>query len=240
MLLNKIDRYYETNSLIHKMNPIIKMLNFIIFVIIIISNDLLTNLILIDLLVLLMIISKVPLSIYLEPLIRLKYFFLVLFLTTLLIFPFSDCLVILVKIIVIIWYLELLTLTTSQSEIIYSLEILFNPLNYLKIPVNKLALEISFIIRFIPMMFNQNELITNSLVSRGIKRKKIKYNLITRFLIYINSFKICLNKINKIKVSMKMRLFSINVKRTNYRINKVSFFDIMLLGIHICILIFLK
>lgn len=238
MLLNKLDKYYETNSIIHKMNSLVKMLCFIIFIITIVSNDLMINLILIDFLVILIFLSRVPVSIYLEIVIRFKFVLLFIFIISLLCgITIVTSIVIIIKIILIIWYLSLLTLTTGQSEITYSLELILKPLSVFKVPVNKVALKISFALRFIPMLFNQIDMVLKRLASLGLNYQA---NFKSRFKAYYKAIipvlVLTFNKIRQIKQNMEIRLFSINRRRTNYRSNKVSLFDVIILIIHVGLL----
>jgi len=239
MLLEKIDKYYETNSMIHKINPFIKILCFIIFIIIITSNDLMINLILVDLLVILIFLSRVPLSIYLEMVIRLRFILLLIFIINIICgITIVTSLVVVIKTILIIWYLSLLTLTTSQIEIASGLELLLRPLGLFKIKVNKLALDISFALRFIPMLFNQMALVLKAMASRGLNYQK---DIMSRVIIYpkaiIPVVTLTIAKINQMKANMEIRLFNINRKRTNYRTNNVGIFDIIVLIAHIGLLI---
>ena len=233
MLINKIDSYYETYSLIHKMNSFIKMICFILFVITILSNDLMINLLFVDILVILILLTKIPLAIYIEIVIRLKYILLISFLISLFLsLSLTFSLVLVIKIILIIWYLFVITLTTSQSEIIYSLSIIFYPLKIFKINEKKLALFMSFVLRIIPLYFNQN-----SKVLKSYKSRMHKPNIILYLKSIIPSFRLTIKKIKDIKTMMILRLYNANVKRSNYRFNKVKIFDIIVLVIHITLLV---
>ena len=239
MLLTKLDKYYEANSIIHKMNPLIKLLCFLFFSITIISTDLMLNLILIDFLVILIFLSRVPISIYLEIVIRLKFVLLFIFIVSLLCgITIVTSIVIVIKIVLIIWYLSLLTLTTALTEIIYSLELFLKPLSFFKIPVNKIALNISLALRFIPMLFNQMDVVLSSMASRGLNYQN---NFKNRFKAYFKSIipviLLTFNKIGQMKKNMSIRLFSINCRRTNYRSNKVRILDIIILLIHASLLL---
>lgn len=233
VLINKIDSYYETYSLIHKMNSFIKIVCFILFTITILSNDLMVNLLFVDVLVILILLTKIPLAIYIEIAIRFKYVLLISFIISLvstLSLTFSFVLVI--KIILIVWYLFVITLTTSQSEIIYSLSIIFYPLKILKINEKKLALFMSFALRFIPLYFNQS-----SKVLKSCKSRMNKPNIIIDLKAIIPSLRLTIKKTIDIKTMMEIRLYNVNVRRSNYRFNKVKFFDIIVLVIHITLLV---
>ena len=233
MLINKIDSYYETYSLIHKMNSFIKIVCFILFTITILSNDLMINLLFVDILVILILLTKIPLAIYIEIAIRFKYVLLITFIISLaLTLSLNFSFILVIKIILIVWYLFVITLTTSQSEIIYSLSIIFYPLKILKINEKKLALFISFALRFIPLYFNQS-----NKVLKSCKSRMNKPSIIIHLKAIIPSLRLTIKKIIDIKTMMGIRLYNANVKRSNYRFNKVKFFDIIVLVIHITLLV---
>lgn len=235
MLVSRLHKYYETNSIIHKMNPVIKILCFIIFIATIITDDLMINLILVDLLVIVIFLSKVPISIYLEVVIRLKFVLLLIFIISLLCgITVVTSFVIVIKIILIIWYLSLLTLTTAQTEIIYSLELLLKPFSKLKLPVNKITLNISLALRFIPMLFNQMDMVLKTMSGRGINyRDNVLVRLKAYAIAIIPAIDLTVKKIIGMKKNMKIRLYDVNRRRTNYRSNKVGVFDVLILLIHI-------
>ncbi len=211
------------------MNSIVKIICYLIFMIIIVADDLMVNSILVSLLFVLILLSRVPLSIYLEPIIRLGYLWLGIILICLLLgFPFGLSIIIVVKIILIIWYLLLVTLTTSQSEITYSLEKVLFPLKLIKVPVKKLSLEISFGLRFIPLVFNQMSLALKKLRSHGLGESKFIY-----FRAFIPTLRSTYLEFSKLKMNMELRMFNVGKKRTNYRFNYVGIFDIIIIAIHL-------
>jgi energy-coupling factor transport system permease protein len=139
-----------------------------------------------------------------------------------------------------VYYTLILTYTTSSTEITYGLEKVFSPFKYMRIPVNKIALSISLALRFIPTIFEQSEKILKSQASRGIDfyhsgiREKVIAVSSMLFPMFILSFK----RADNLADAMEVRLYDCNSKRTNYRMNKWTSLDDMMIVLHVGILIF--
>ena len=62
---NSFGSYYPVNSIIHKLNPVIKLFNFlIVIVLIILSNSIYLNSFILGLLIIMMLLSYVPFNYY--------------------------------------------------------------------------------------------------------------------------------------------------------------------------------
>ena len=143
------------------------------------------------------------------------------------------------RLISIVLYTSILTLTTSPTEITYGLEKFLSPLKIIKVPVNKIALSISLALRFIPTLIDQGNKILKSQASRGVDyyNSNIKDKFMAIKSMLIPMFVITLKKSDDLADTMAVRLYNVNEKRTNFRVNKWSFFDIYMVIIHVCILI---
>ncbi|MDD3048918.1 MAG: energy-coupling factor transporter transmembrane protein EcfT [Bacilli bacterium] len=233
-------KYLPINSKLHQMNSTSKL---ICVLLLIISLFIGWNIYLISLLVLLtlmmMILSKVPLNLYFKIIIGIIPIIILIMLFNI-IFNISIVFTILisVKIIIGVLYTMILTYTTSTTEITYGLEQILSPLKYLKISVNKVALSISLFLRLIPTIFEQGHKIMNAQASRGRDFKyskiitKIKIILAMIFPMFSKSF----IKLDNLKDAMTIRLYNYNNKRTNYRMNKWSRTDNLIIYLHMFIL----
>ncbi len=241
-MLNNVSvgRYFPIKSNIHEMNPLSKIICTTIFIISILIAQDFQAICILTLLVMVMIMNtNIPLTIYYQIIKNLKYFFLVVFLSSSIItLSFSAGLTILIDIVLIVLYLSILTLTTPQTEIVYGLEKLLWPLSYLGVKVNTLALNISLALRFIPTIIDESNYILKAEASRGIDyRVGVKTWCIAVKDMIKPAIMLSLKHLNDLKNSMVIRLFSIENKRTNFRINKWQIFDSYLLVIHIAIVI---
>lgn len=140
---------------------------------------------------------------------------------------------------ILVIYTTIVTLTTPPTEITYGLEKTFSFLNVFKIPVNKMALSLTLAIRFIPTIIDEANKILKSQASRGIdyynSNLKGKYVAVKAMLFPM--INLTIKKADDLADAMEVRLFSINNKRTNYRINKWNMFDNYILFVHIILFI---
>lgn len=235
-----IGRYYSINSPMHSLNPIIKIISTLLFVISVFFADTLTsNLGLFFIITFMTVSSKVPSSVYFKTLKSLRGLLIALFIINIIMgVGVKETAIILVRLIFIVIYTSMLTLTTSPTEITYGLEKVFSPLKIIKIPVNKMALSLSLAIRFIPTILDQADKILKSQASRGIdyNNSKIKGKFMALNAMLYPMFILSIKRADDLADAMEVRLFSINSKRTNYRINKVKIFDILVLLLHIGII----
>ena len=172
---------------------------------------------------------------YLKSLSKMKIFLGLLFIVNIILgVKFITNVLIITKLILLINYLNILTLTTPSTEITYGLELFLKPLNKLHIPVNKVSLYISLGLRFIPTIFDEATKILRTQASRGVDyyNSDIKGKIEAIKAMMIPTFVLSLKKMEILSDSMKVRLFSYDNKRTNYRINKWGFFDTVSVAVH--------
>lgn len=237
-----IGRYYNTPSKIHQMHPLSKMIITIVLIMLtFIANDIPLLLLTSALIMLLMGLSNIPIKIYLKNIISLKW--ILLFLVVINIIskvPLTNTIMIALRLILIIITTNVLTLTTTSTEITRGLEQLLSPLNKIGVPVHRLAFSISLAIRFIPNIIDQGNKILKSQASRGMDyynaNNKQKIQAIKSMIIPM--FTLTLKKADIVSDTMEVRLYNINDKRTNYRMNQWHFIDTYLVTIHIFIFIF--
>ncbi|MDD4734375.1 MAG: energy-coupling factor transporter transmembrane component T [Bacilli bacterium] len=235
-----IGRYYSINSPVHSLNPIIKIIGTLLFIIsVFFANTLTSNLGLFFMVTFMAVLSKVPSSVYFKTLKSLRGLLIALFIINIIMgVGIKETAIIAVRLIFIVIYTSMLTLTTSPTEITYGLEKVFSPLKIIKIPVNKMALSLSLAIRFIPTILDQADKILKSQASRGIdyNNSKIKGKFMALNAMLYPMFSLSIKRADDLADAMEVRLFSINSKRTNYRINKIKIFDILVLLLHIGII----
>ena len=236
-----IGRYYPIKSCIHRMNPLSKIICTVIFIITtFISHNLVFNLSLLALTILIVMMTHIPLKIYIRTLLSLKI--LMIFIIVINLILKVDIIITIITIIrltSIVLYSTVLTLTTPPTEITYGLELFFTPLRIIGIPVNKMALSISLAIRFIPNIIDQGNKILKSQASRGVDyyNSNLGGKILAIQSMLIPMFILSFRRADELADSMAVRLYNINRKRTNYRINKWGLFDTYMVLIHIVILI---
>lgn len=235
--------YYPIKSKIHSMNPISKIMCLIIFILMIfLCNDIKIMFLIFILSVLLCEMAHIPRKVYYKTLKSLKIlivFIVIFYLLSGL--TYIDIIISIMRLVGIVLYSTIITLTTPPNEITYGIQKVMFPLKLIGIPVNKMALSISLAIRFIPSIIDQSSKILKSQASRGVdyENSNIKGKFTAVKAMLIPMFILTIRKADILAESMQIRLYNINSKRTNYRLNKWSLFDSFLFLLHLIILIFL-
>ena len=238
-MLNKImiGRYYPINSLVHKMNPLAKIICVLLFIIMsFLTFDIRFNAMLFVLLMLMVCNTKVPFDIYFKTLFSIKWLLLFILIINLIVGSnLSVTIITMFRLIFVVLYTSILTLTTPPTEITYGLEKLFLPLKLIGIPVNKMALSISLALRFIPTIIDQGNKIIKSQASRGIDyyNSNLKGKILAIKSLIIPMFVLSIKKADDLADSMEVRLYNVNSKRINFRQNKWHFYDTFLVLMHL-------
>lgn len=241
MFNTMIGKYIPVNSKIHVMHSTSKIICLLLFLAALLIDNILLLILLSILTLVMMLLSKVKLSLYFKSISSLKVLFIFLIIIT---FIFNDSwyvtLTTIVKIILGLLYTMILTYTTSKSEITDGLERVFRPLSIIKIPVKKLALTLTLALRFIPTIFEQTEKIMKSQASRGVdfKHTNLKGKIIAISSMIVPMFILSTKKAEVVADVMEVRLYNLKTRRTNYRFNKWHGFDENIVMIHIGLLLF--
>lgn len=234
---NNIAKYYPIKSRIHVMHPLSKIICTLLFITMtFLTYDLKFNVLIGILLFIIILNTNIPIKIYIKPIIGIKWLLLfiliinIIFKTNLLI-----TIITILRLIYIILYTSVLILTTTPSEITYGLEKLFLPLKLIGIPVNRMALSISLALRFIPTIIEQGNKILKSQTSRGIDyyNSSIKEKISAVKSLIIPIFVLSVKRADDLALTMEIRLYDIDSKRTNFRQSKWQIYDTFLVLIHL-------
>ncbi len=237
---NSFGSYYPIDSIIHRLNPVMKLLCFILMVVLLIlSNSIYVNAFSLLLVFVMSLLSFVPFKYYFNTFWALRYIYiLIAFICAYFGTDLETCVVYLIKLVCIIEYLNILAYTTSPSESIYGIEKFLSLFNFLYLPVSKLAFRINSILRYIPLLLTVEYKALKAASSRGIDYEHS--NIITRygvlFKIHSNVRRLTKFRNRETAFSSSLRLYDIKQYRTNYRTNKVSFNDIFFLLFHIALI----
>lgn len=254
MLMSKdisLGQYYPVSSPIHRLNPCLKLLVFIGFIIVAfwgISNFWGFG-VLFLLLLIITLVSKVPIKSVLS---SLKAIIFLVIITALINLFFGarkgetdpiwinfwfikisrgviiDAGFLACRLIIIALASGLLTLTTSPIELTDGLEILLYPLKLIKIPVHTLALIMSIALRFIPTLTEKTQTIMSAQKARGSKLdsgnfiNKIKALVPVLIPLLIGSF----NVADQLGDAMDARCYT-GKNRTKYKILGFGLRDIV-------------
>lgn len=237
MVIGKFSSHY---SKLHFLNPLVKISCVLLFIIIIfLSDDLYFISFMTIFTLIIMAISNIPFLTYFKFIWSLKILLLFIIIINLLfkVNPFIISLMV-IRLILIVLYTQILTLTTKPLDLTKGLKQLFKPLQLIKIPINKMAFIISMSLRFLPILIEQVNKIMKAQLVRGVDFKKLTLKdkiiglkaIILPMIIY--SFK----RADELASSMELRLYDINKDRTNTKAFKFNFNDVNMLIIHVSIL----
>ena len=149
-------------------------------------------------------------------------------------YSLNDYLLLMVKIIIFFEYVNILTFTTSSSESVYAIEKFLNLFNIFYLDVTPAAFSINNMLRYNPLYNNVKINVMNASLSRGIVYNKL--NIKNRIKLHSNVRRLTKIKSKQILEESKLRLFDIKKRRTNFRTNKLSGYDLFCILFHIVLL----
>lgn len=144
------------------------------------------------------------------------------------------------RVIIIISFSTILTLTTKPIDISNAIEWLLKPLELIKIKTSVFAMMLSIALRFIPTLFNETEKILKAQASRGVdfKESSLGKQIIQIVSLLIPMFVISIKRASDLADAMEARGYVPGEKRTKLLKMKFRVFDYFGLIISISILIF--
>lgn len=235
-----LGRYILKDSIIHKLNPVFKILSLILIVVSIFFVGSYIDILMLGSHVLLtMLYSDIKIKEYLKNILSIKIILLLVVIINIIFFKsINNIIFSLCKLIFIIIYLSILIYTTAMTEIIYGIEKILRPIDRV-IPVNKIAMIIALILRYIPTYTMEKNRIIKVETVKGIdfNDKNIKNKIKNKCSIIIPTIILSYRKTKDIVNTMNIRLYNNGKSRTNYRLNKWKYIDTTLLILNILILI---
>lgn len=180
-----IGQYYPVDSLIHRLDPRVKLFATMIYVISLFLYKGVAGLLLITMgLVGVVLLSKVPFRYMVKGLKAILILILMTVIFNLFMTPganvywqwkflkitdigVQNALVITIRLIYLILGTSLMTLTTTPNQLTDALEKSLKPLNRIKIPVHTIAMMMSIALRFIPIFLEETDKIMKAQMARG-------------------------------------------------------------------------
>lgn len=230
-------QYYPIDSKIHNLNVFTKLITLLLLIItLLISNSLRLELVIFFFIFILLYESKVPLRFYFNIIYGLRY--LLIILVVLLAskgLTLNVAVTILFKVFNIISYLSLIFYTTSNSELKYGLEKLISPFNFLNLRVSTFINRLVNLINFFPLLLITEREVLISSSARGLDyfHTDLMSRFITALISLKNTFRLTKEKLNRKKLSNKIKLYSTKTYRTNLRTNKFKLYDLIILIVFI-------
>ncbi|MEG2457551.1 MAG: energy-coupling factor transporter transmembrane protein EcfT [Bacilli bacterium] len=238
---NTFGSYFPVDSMMHKISPVVKIINLFLFLIFILfSNNLKLHLFFGVFLVLMIINSKVPLRYYINMIFGGRYLFVFLiFLLAFLGVSFSVTLDILLKVIYLILYLALVIFTSSSSELSYGIQKVLKPFNLFNLNMAGFSIKVVNVIKFIPTVIMSEQKILKYLASRGIDYYNSsivgKFYAVSKSI--PNTLRVAKRSMNEYKIASEERLFDKTKPRTMLVFKKIGFNDVFLIAFHVLFII---
>lgn len=236
-----IGQYIPGNSLIHKMDPRMKIVLVILFITLLFMTNTFIGYGLVTILVLYLVFScSVPVKFILK---GLKPMFLIIVFTCIfnLFFVGGDpifsidvfdlfiisvtkqgiylSLIMIIRLLYLIIGTSILTLTTSPLQLTHGLECLMKPLNKIKVPSHEIALMMTIAIRFIPTIADETDKIMKAQTARGadfesgniVKRAKALLPLLVP--LFVSAFR----RAEELATAMEARCYNGSKGRTKMK-----------------------
>lgn len=239
-----IGQYYPADSVIHRLDPRVKIVATLIFIISLFMFDsFIGYAIVVAFLAMCILLSKVPFSYMVK---GLKAIFMILMLTVvinMLMTPgepmvsfykltitkegFRQAIFMALRLILLIIGSSVMTLTTTPNNLTDAMESLLKPLKRFKAPVHEIAMMMSIALRFIPILMEETNKIITAQIARGADFetgnifKKAKAMIPILVPLFISSFR----RANDLAVAMEARCYRGGEGRTKMHPLKYSSAD---------------
>jgi len=242
-----LGQYYPIDSLIHKIDPRIKILSTILLVVtVFLCKSILEFSVIILFNVGLVLLSKIKFTSIIKAV--KPVVFLIVFTALINIFltggedyifkwrfiaitysGVKSAILMAVRIILLITFTSLLTFTTSPIRLTDGIESLLKPLSKIGLPAHELAMMMTIALRFIPTLLEETDKIIMAQKSRGadfesgnlIKRSKALIPILVP--LFINSFR----RADELATAMECRCYRGGENRTKLRNLKITAKDIL-------------
>ncbi len=241
-----IGQYFPGESFVHKMDPRMKILLTIVYVVaLFIVNNLLGFLIIGALMAAIIISSKISYKIIFKSIKPLLFIIIftgifnifygsgptlfenVKWLSWLTLDGILNALFIIIRIVLLILGTSFMTYTTSPVLLTDAMERLLKPLKLIKVPVHEMAMMMTIALRFIPTLIDETEKIMNAQKARGadfetggiIKRAKALIPILVPLI--VSAFR----RAEELADAMECRCYNGDKGRTRYKVYNFGYRD---------------
>ncbi len=245
-------QYYPTNSVIHRIDPRIKLLMMIAYIVLIFFVQSYIGYLLFALFVIIeAIIARIPLKSLFRSV--KAVLFLVLFISIINVFfysgegeplwswwkiaVYSEGLIfaskMALRLILLVMGPAILTFTTTPMELTDAIESLLTPLKWIKFPVHDLAIIMSIALRMIPTLLEETDKITLAQKARGadLDTGNIFARIKALVPILVPLFVSAFRRADELALALEARCYNASPNRTRYRVLKLQGRDFAFMGI---------
>jgi energy-coupling factor transport system permease protein len=254
-----IGQYYPTNSVVHKIDPRVKLISTFIFMSsLFIINQFYPYILVLDFIILTLKLSKIPFNYILKGLKPIMFIIVFTFAINIFMIPGNTVFDIgplsisdeglkqgsfmVIRLILLVVGTSLLTLSTSPIELTDGIEKLLNPFKKIGVPAHELAMMMTIALRFIPTLLDETDKIMKAQMGRGadfeskniISRAK---NLVPLLVpLFISAFR----RADELAMAMEARCYRGGDNRTRMnqiKMNKRDYIAYSIVFIYITIII---
>lgn len=232
-----LGQYFPTDSILHRLDPRLKMVLLVVFIVLTFCTFNYISLALVCLAVIsVVLLSKVPVRLYFK---SLKMIIIIVLITSFLnlfygrgepLFSFwifnvtlqgiNNAVFVSLRIISLILVSSALTFTTSPTDLTDALERLMKPLKVFKIKVHEIAMMMTIALRFVPLLLEETDKIMSAQKARGADMES--GNLIQRIKalipVLIPLFVSAFRRAYDLAVAMECRCYNGGEGRTRMKI----------------------
>lgn len=257
-----IGQYYPEESILHRLDPRVKIISSVIFMIsLFVADNIWAYIAATCFLVVSIILSKVPVGYIARGIKPIIILLLITILFNMILVPgeyifqwwiikiskegIVNAVNMAIRLIYLIFGTSLLTFTTTPNNLTDALESLFKPLKVFKIPVHEIAMMMSIALRFIPILIEETDKIMKAQLARGADFEngnliqKIKSLIPILVPLFVSAFR----RANDLAMAMEARCYMGGNGRTKMKPLKYKSRDIkafIILGIYVAVLASLK
>ena len=249
-------QYYPTGSVVHRLDARIKLLAVILYIVtVFFIRDYVMYAAMFLFIIALTLIAKIPLRVLLRTVRTIVFLVLVtsiinLFFTSgevlwvhwkfIKIYKegVEHAIKLALRLILLMLFPSLLTLTTTPMELTDALESLMKPLKLIKVPVHAIALIMSIALRMIPILMEETNKIMLAQKARGADfdtggaLKKAKAMVPVLVPLFVGAFR----RADELALAMDARCYSSVAKRTKYKVMRLTAKD--LVASFVCLAVF--
>ena len=250
-----LGQYYQTDSVIHRLDPRVKLVTTICFIIsLFIVDNFIGYLIAGVFLALVIKLSRVPLKFMLRGMKSIIFLLIIAVVFNLFLTPgeavvtfwkikitmegIRQAAFMAVRLVFLIMGSSVMTLTTTPNNLTDGMEKILGPLRIFKVPVHEIAMMMSIALRFIPILLEETDKIMKAQIARGadfesgnlIKKAKSLVPLLVP--LFISAFR----RANDLAMAMEARCYRGGEHRTKMKPLIYKKRDGMAYGVVVCYL----
>lgn len=240
-------QYYPTDSVIHRLDARIKLLAVILYIVtVFFITDYVMYAAMFLFVILIAVVAKIPIKVLLRTVRTIIFLVLVtsvinLFFTTgdelwvhwkfIKIYKegVEHAIKLTLRLVLLMLFPSILTLTTTPMELTDALESLMSPLKLIKVPVHAIALIMSIALRMIPILMEETNKIMLAQKARGADFdtggafKKAKAMIPVLVPLFVGAFR----RADELALAMDARCYSSVAVRTKYKVMRLTLKDLV-------------